>query len=60
MEVFSPLPDELTSMSNTSNTVSIIGELCLKSPVNVVRIRVVLQEKSNDHSLLVLHPTVKI
>jgi hypothetical protein len=27
--------------------------------VNVVRLRVLLQEKLNDHSLLVLHPAVK-
>jgi hypothetical protein len=58
MEIFSLLPEELTPASDTSNTVRFIGELRLKSPVNVVRI--FLKEKPNDHSLLVLHPTVKI
>jgi hypothetical protein len=60
MELFSSLPDELTSASDTSNTVSTIGELCLKPAVNVVRVRVFLNETPNDHSLLVLHPAVKI
>jgi hypothetical protein len=60
MEVFSPLPDERTRASDTSNTVAVIGELCLKPPVNVVRIRVLVKEKPNEHSLLVLDPAVKI
>jgi hypothetical protein len=51
MEIFFPLPDELTPMSDTSNTVSVIGELCRKSSVNVVR--VFLQDNSRDQSLLV-------
>jgi hypothetical protein len=59
MEAFSPLPDELTLASDTSNTVGGIGEPCLKPPVNVVCVRVLLEEKPNDHSLLVLHPAVK-
>jgi hypothetical protein len=59
MEVFSPLPDELTPASDTSNAVGVIGELCLKPPVNLVRVRVLLKEKRNDHSLLGLHPAVK-
>jgi hypothetical protein len=61
MEVFSPLPDELILTSDTSNSGGIIGELCLKPPVNIVRVRVrgLLKEKLNDHPLLVLHPAVK-
>jgi hypothetical protein len=59
MEVFSPLPDELIPASDALNTVGVIGELCLKPPVNVVRVRVLLKEKPNDHSSLVLHPAVK-
>jgi hypothetical protein len=59
MEVFSPLSDELTPAYDTSNTVSVIGELCLKSPVHVARVHVLLKEKPNDHSLLILHPAVK-
>jgi hypothetical protein len=58
-EVFSPLPDELTPVSDTPNTGSVIGELDLKFPANVVGIRVFLKEKPNDHSLLGLHSTVK-
>jgi hypothetical protein len=53
MEVFLPLLDELTPTSDTSNTVSVISELYLKPPVNVVRVRVFLEKKPNDHSLLV-------
>jgi hypothetical protein len=53
MEVFPPLPDELTltPASDTSNTAGVIGELCLKLPVNVVSVsvRVLLKEKLNDH-----------
>jgi hypothetical protein len=61
MVVFSPLRDELTPASHTSNTVGVIGELYLKPPVNVVRacVRVILKEKSNEHSLLVIHPALK-
>jgi hypothetical protein len=59
MEVFSLLPDEPTPASDTSNDVSVIDELYLKSLVNVVNIRVFLKEKPNDHSLLVPHPVVK-
>jgi hypothetical protein len=61
MEVFPPLPDELTSTPRSSNTEGVISELCLKPPVNGVhvRVRVILKEKANDHSLLVLHPAVK-
>jgi hypothetical protein len=59
MEVISPLPDEQTPASDTSNTVGIIGELFLKPPLNIIRVRLFLREKSNDHSLLVLHPAVK-
>jgi hypothetical protein len=59
MEVFSPLSDELTPVSDTSNTVNLIGELCLKPPVNVTRGHVFLKEKPNDHSLCVLHPVVE-
>jgi hypothetical protein len=59
MEVFSPLPDELTPAPDTSNPVRVIGELCLKPHMNVVRFRVCLKEKSNDHLLLILHPGVK-
>jgi hypothetical protein len=59
MEVFSPLSDELTPTSDTSNTEGVIGELCLKSPLNVVRIYILLKEKPNDHSLLIIHPAVK-
>jgi hypothetical protein len=58
MDVFSSLPDELTSSSHASNTVSVIGELCLKSLVNAVR--VCLQEKPNRRSLLRLHSAMKI
>jgi hypothetical protein len=64
MEVFSPLSDQLTLTlrppSDTSNPVGVIGELCMKSPVNVVRVRVrvLLREKPSDHSLLILHPAV--
>jgi hypothetical protein len=56
--VFSHLPDELTHASDTSNTVCMI-KLCLKPPLNVIRVRVFLKEKPNDHSLLALHPAVK-
>jgi hypothetical protein len=59
MKVFSPLPDELTPASDTLNIVGVIGELCLKPPVNVVPVRVLLKEKPNNHSLLGLHPAVK-
>jgi hypothetical protein len=59
MDLFSPLLDELTPAFDSSNTVSIIGELCLKPPVNVVRVRVSLKKKSNDHSSLGLHQAVK-
>jgi hypothetical protein len=59
MEAFSPLPDELTPASDTSNTVKFINELCLKLSVNVVRVRVFLKEKPNDHSLVGRHPKVK-
>jgi hypothetical protein len=59
MEVFLPLPNELTPASDTLNTVSVIGELCLKPPVNVVGVRVFVKEKPNAHSLLGLHPVVK-
>jgi hypothetical protein len=59
MEVFSPLPDELTPASDTSNTRSVISELCLKPPVNIFRVCVLLEEKLNGHSLLMLHPAAK-
>jgi hypothetical protein len=59
MAIFSPLADELRPTSDTSNTVSAIGELRLKSSVNLVPGGILLQEKSNDHSLLVLHPAGK-
>jgi hypothetical protein len=59
MGIFSPLPEELTRASETSNTGSIIDKLSLKPPVNSVRVRVFLKEKMNDHSLLVLQPGVK-
>jgi hypothetical protein len=54
MEVFLPLFDELTPASGILNTVGLIGELSL----NVVRVFV--KEKSNDCSLLGLHPAVKV
>jgi hypothetical protein len=60
MDVFLPLPDELTPASDTSNTVSIIGELCLKSPMKVVCVRLFLREKPKDHLLLVFPPTGEI
>jgi hypothetical protein len=60
MEIFSPLSGELTAASDTSKNVSLIGELCLKPPVNVVRVRIFLKAKPNDHSLLALHPAAKI
>jgi hypothetical protein len=60
MGVFSLSIDELRLASDTSNIISVIGELCLKISVNVVRICVFLQEKANDYSLLPLHPAVKI
>jgi hypothetical protein len=59
MEVFSPLPDELTPASDISNTLAVIGKLFLKPRVNIVRVRVLLKEKPNDHSLVLLHPAVK-
>jgi hypothetical protein len=61
MEIFSTLPDELTliSAAYTSNNVGVIGELCLKPPVNVLCVRVSLKGKPNDHSLLVFYPAVK-
>jgi hypothetical protein len=34
------LPDELTPVSDTSNSVNFIGELCLKRQVNIVHVRV--------------------
>jgi hypothetical protein len=60
MDVFSLLPDELTPTSDTLNAVSVVGELCLKPLVNAVRVRVCLQEKPKDHSLLGFHSGVKI
>jgi hypothetical protein len=60
MEIFSPLPNELTPTPDTSNTLSVIGELRLKPPLNVVRVRVFLQEKTNDRLLVVLHAGAKI
>jgi hypothetical protein len=57
MEIFPPLPDKLAPACDTSDTASVIGELCLKHPVNVLP--VFLKEKSNDHSLPVLYPAVK-
>jgi hypothetical protein len=36
MEIFSPLPDELTAVLNDSNTVSVIVGQDLKPPMNVV------------------------
>jgi hypothetical protein len=59
MEIFSPLPDKLTPAPDTSNTVRVIGELCLKSPMNVVRVRAFPQDKPIDHSLLELDPAVE-
>jgi hypothetical protein len=50
----------LTPAYGTSKTGVAIGEPCLKPPVNVVWARVFRKEKPNDHSLLVLHPAVKI
>jgi hypothetical protein len=58
MEIFSPLSGELTAASHTSNNGNVIGELCLKPPVNVIR--VLPKAKPNDHSLLALHPAAKI
>jgi hypothetical protein len=60
MEVFLPLPDERTPTFGTSKTVNVIGELGLKPPGNIVRVRIFVKEKPNDHSLLVLHPAGKI
>jgi hypothetical protein len=60
MGVFSSFSDELAPVSDSSNSVTIIGELCLKPPLNAVRVCIFLEEKLNDHSLLVLHPAVKI
>jgi hypothetical protein len=59
MEVFSPLPDKPTPVSDTSRTVSVIGELCLMLSVNVVRIRISLKAKPNDRLLSVLHSAAK-
>jgi hypothetical protein len=59
MNVFSALSNELTPVSNTPNNISVIGELCLKPPVNVVRIRVFVKEKSNGRVLLAVHPAMK-
>jgi hypothetical protein len=51
MDVFSPLFDEVTPASGTSNALSVIGEIYLKALVNLVRVRTFLTEKPNDHSL---------
>jgi hypothetical protein len=59
MEGFLPLLDELTPAFDTLNNVRVINELDLKSPVNVVRVPVFVNEKPNDHSLLGLHPAMK-
>jgi hypothetical protein len=58
MDIFSPLPDELTSTFDTSNIVNVIGELWPKSHVTVVRVGMFPKEKPNDHSLPVLHPAL--
>jgi hypothetical protein len=60
IDVFSPLPDELRQVCDYSNTVSVIAELSLKPPLNIIRIRFCLKEKPDDHSLLGLNPTGKI
>jgi hypothetical protein len=60
MEVFSRLPDELQPAYNTSDTVGMIDELCLKPALNVVRLCVFFQEKPSNHLLLVLSPASKI
>jgi hypothetical protein len=53
------LSDELAPASDTSNNVSVTGELDLKLPVNTVRFRVILKEKPNDQSLLAHLPAVE-
>jgi hypothetical protein len=58
MGFFSPLPDELTLASDTSNAVSIIGELCLKPFMNIVRVHIFVKKTLNDHSSLAPHPAV--
>jgi hypothetical protein len=58
-EVLSPLSDQLTPVPDTSNTVTIIREPCLKSPVNVVCVRALLKEKPNGHALQLFQPAVK-
>jgi hypothetical protein len=59
MDIFLPLPDELTSVSDTSSTVSVVSELCLDPPIHVVRLCAFVQGKSNNHSLLALPPVAK-
>jgi hypothetical protein len=49
----------LTPVSDISNTVSVIGELFLKPPLNIVRVRVFLHDKLNDQVLLVLSLAAK-
>jgi hypothetical protein len=59
MDLFLPLPDELETVSDTSNTRSVMNELCMKPTVNVVRICLAFKEKLNGRSLLALHPAAK-
>jgi hypothetical protein len=59
IEMISPLSNQLTPASGTSNIVRIISELCLKHPVNGACVCVFLKEKPNDYSLLASNPTVK-
>jgi hypothetical protein len=44
MQIFLLFSDELTPVSDTSNTVSVTSELCLKPSVNAIGVRVFVQE----------------
>jgi hypothetical protein len=52
---FARLPNILTPMLDTSETVGFIPELCEQFPVNIVCIDTFLEEKAIDHSLLEVH-----
>jgi hypothetical protein len=56
MEVLATLSHVLTSAVDSLQTVAGIVELRLKLPMNLARRNVFSVEKSNNHSLLVLHP----
>jgi hypothetical protein len=52
VQVFSPLPNKLTSTLHAAQTVSIIGKLRLKSSVNLVLVHPLPIEKTDNYSLL--------